>query len=408
MNNKTSLFLIIFLITTNPTTSKNSQDNIISTLKKNISEPKSCRPEILRFYLNQNGKSESSYKTNKTSEICPSITQTCCDFEEMVKLHNIGKESYDKMILQIELLKRVTNKVADMPDNLRDFVIQLIEDQEDNLEEGALDRFIYAINHIQQNRDQINHSFEIGLEFYARKNLGFSCALCDQKSHSAIQKNEKGSFIKIDRNECRSFLGADEIYDFTYSIINLKQIFIFYGELFKARNRYDHAVDIESIGNPEELEKFLKKYQNCAQKLEFEQDIDCLADCENYEIFNTNYFSMFTLDLFAYDITGEELMKNLDFDVEGNSKKNSEYYEKYYFVYFIEPTFVKNKEQALEEYNFVYEFGEGWNNLKYQFNPIAFKTEIKDIKDNQKKELIRNSMRVFSNLVLILSFFWIV
>jgi hypothetical protein len=315
----------------------------------------------------------------------------------MAKLHNIGQEIYNRMLRFINILKNITNRIANLNENQKAYVIKTISDKPEKFSEDDIKDFTFSIDYIKKNRDQINMSFEIGMEFYARKNLGFSCALCDQISHSSLlDDSEYGMKIMTNANVCQNFLKSDEMYHFISSIINIKQIFIFYGDLFMARN-YTFDIDVSNIGEPDEIDDFMETIKECGEEENIVSNNMCLDMCNMYGVFNTNFFSMYMIKIFSFDIVGGDFLGKTDFNTEESNVNDEDYNENILFHFFIEPQNEIKDGRELEDLLLVYTNDQGWDNSKYEFIP-GFVDEMFGL-----SSVMRESSRVFSVLFVVLN-----
>ena len=87
---------------------------MFNQLQKDIFEPKECYPKMIAMYLTNEGPERSSVAGDNEHDLCPSIRQTCCNYEQLVEVHGKAKESYEKFLKFSKILQDLVKKINSM------------------------------------------------------------------------------------------------------------------------------------------------------------------------------------------------------------------------------------------------------------------------------------------------------
>ena len=370
---------------------------MFNQLQKDVFEPKKCSTLILGLYLENEGPSMSSTAGENVHDLCPSIKQSCCNFEQLVEVHEDARQSYLKSLEFSKMLQRLTNKVADLSESEFQKINQRFEENQDckyDNEKGQT--FETAFNYLKEKKSFINNNFEKGIEYYSRKSAGFACALCDQRSHGSIKtKGKKDNTIQIDLKQCKSFYSSPEISHYVTSIIHIPLIYHFYQSLLCLEGHKRHKADLSNISDPSLLDKTIELYMECGKGTNMQTMKGCLEVCKLDDLFNINYFARYFEDILTMDLMADHLIKESDFDMNENQTIYEEKVKEIGVYFFVNPLKTKSRIDKLPK---EYSFGTGWNILSHEF--ITNKAIIKENSQGIKSIFVKGGIDKIAILIM--------
>lgn len=367
-------------------------------LQEDIFEPKECYTKLMGYYLENEGPSKSFTAGDNVHDLCPNIHQSCCSFEQLVEIHGQAKKSFEKSIKFAEILVDLVNNVANMTSQTKDAVVERVTNSNCFWEDDKGHSFLTALEHLKNNRDEINDSIRRGIEYYSIKNANFACTLCDQSSHEAIiTKRRQTPIIQIDTKQCKMFFGNPETHHVVNTIINIRQIYTVYGGLACSKDLKHFKGDVSEIAFPEQLSEVSGYYQSCGNSNEMMKNKSCQAICEEMVFFNANYFAKYMEDLFAFKLMGEMWINNIEYEKEGLEIPFDKMVEEVGYYYWVQPRGKSGIEKLPKQYS----YGTGWNIMTHSFVTQDAFLEIDE--HGQKSIILRGGLPKMGVLILALT-----
>ena len=394
------LFLSLGVVLSHQQTEPDVVEGMFNKLQKDLFKPKQCFTKLMGFYLESDGPSMSFTAGDNVHDLCPSIMQSCCSFEQLVEIHGKARNSHLKMLKFGETLIGLMNSVADLSDerlqNLRNAISQ--KGCEGDEEDG---NFNMAQEFLGQNREVLSEGIRSGLLWYSTKMAGYACTMCDQTSHeSIVEKRKQAPYIMVDLKQCKTFFGDAKIGDFLNTVIALKQVGIAFREMSCALGK-PSRIPIDDLINPEQYDLGFNFYQDCASKNKLETDQPCQRKCEEMNIFNESFFSKYMQDLIAFDFLKENLLVQETADTESMKEMFDKRLEEEFVHFWVEPLRTKTRIEKLEK---KYVYGSGWNTMNHFF--VDKPAELQVSLDGRKSIILRGSASKYSVLGLLV--FWLV
>lgn len=405
---KQTIILLFSLIYINAHEKQDTEylEGMFNQLQKDIFEPKECYPKMIAMYLTNEGPERSSVAGDNEHDLCPSIRQTCCNYEQLVEVHGKAKESYEKFLKFSKILQDLVKKINSMSEEqMANINSKFEQNSHCKLDDDEEDIFESAYQYLTKSKDDVIESFETGSKFYARKNAGFACALCDQASHAAMRiKRKQAPVIQLDYKQCKYFYQSPELVHYVTSLVAIRQLYNFFTPLscISEQKKIVKRDVISSIAKPEDLEKVLGYYQNCGKDKNMQKDKQCQAACKDDNFFNVNYFAKFYEDILAFYLLGDDLINYTQPDMEKLSDIYDSKKKELFFNFYVAPLNVKTR---IDRFPLEYSYGTGWNILAHEFvtRDAFIKTNSKGIKTIILAETIEKlSFFLISSFI----FFW--
>ena len=227
------LFLSLTITSIHCTNESKVVEGMFNELQREIFKPKQCYTKLLGFYLESEGPNMSLTAGDNVHDLCPSIRQTCCSYEQLVEIHAKARTSHQKMMMFTDKVADLMEKVRQLDDEQLQILLQSIKDGDCEYSEfdGNGDSLDSAIE-VLRNEENIEETLKSGMEYYSLKNAGYACAMCDQRSHEAIvEKRKQTPYIQVDLKQCKSFVSDPLFREYVKASALMKQVMIFYGGL---------------------------------------------------------------------------------------------------------------------------------------------------------------------------------
>jgi len=395
-----SFILFLFIFSMNKAT-KESQvvEGMFNSLRKEIFEPKECYPKLLDFYLENDGPSESFIAGDNIHDLCPSIKQSCCSFEQLVEIHTQAKNAYEKTLKFIDVLKNLTNQIADLNAEKKAAIIKKVQETDSDWKDDKGHSFTQSLEYFKEKRDEINESFEIGMKNYSLANANYACAMCDQASHeSIIVKRKQYPKIQIDTKQCKKFFSSPEIFHHVALYANIKQLYIVYRCLLDSEEKTPLKGNVKSFIFPEQIEEFTQHYQDCAKGDTLQKSEQCLHVCKETGLFNENFFAQFMESIVVFQIAGTAVLEGKQAVSDDNKEKFEKLFEEIGQYFWVEP---KKAKTRIERFEKIYTYGTGWNNMNHNFVIADAFLEVDE--QGKKTIILREGLGRVSILSLILT-----
>jgi hypothetical protein len=395
-----SFILFLFIFSMNKATRESQVvEGMFNSLKKDIFEPKECYPKLLDFYLENEGPSKSFIAGDNIHDLCPNIKQSCCSYEQLVEIHTQAKNAYEQTLKFIDVLKNVTNQIADLSDERKAAIIKKVQETDSEWKDDNGHSFTKSLEYFKEKRDQINESFEIGMKNYSLANANYACAMCDQASHdSIIVKRKQYPKIQIDTKQCKKFFGSPEIYHHVALYANIKQLYIVYGSILESEENSRLKGDVKDLIFPENIEKFAKHYQDCAKGDTLQKSEECLHACKETGLFNENVFAQFMESIVIFQIAGTAILEEKPIKTEEHAQEFEKLFKEIGQYFWVQP---KKAKTRIERFEKIYTYGTGWNNMNHNFVVADAFLEVDE--QGKKTIILREGLGRVSILSLILT-----
>ena len=395
--NPTFIIIINLLFLSSLTVCVQQQNPVVlkgmfDKMRQDVFEEKECLPKIYGMYFkNKEGPHYSELAGDVIHSMCPSMIESCCEIEQMQKVHAKVKESFEK---NKKLLERIVNLVTSLAgvtaEQIDALIVKFKEYQKSRYENYSSDSqsqnnslsneasevteeetlFRKIMTHFKEDKETILENITLPFEAYNRFGAKYGCTVCDYESHTAFRGvHSQDTKRQIDLSVCKYFYqdsDAQLLGQMTFEFYQIHQVFDFiqsFNKNIKGSGRSPNLIE-----DQDSVTLFERSIVTCNKELNWKTKSSCTKGCTELKLLNGNYLLEVASDLVAYDLLFSYAFgAELEYDEPALVKQMRALEKEIFFRYYLP---IEGKSRVvLEGMDHTFEYGTGWNIGKHEFFP---------------------------------------